>query len=136
IIDLADEIAYCTADLDDGCEAGLLDYESIRLRLPIFGRFYDDANAQRPQVSAKLKFNEALRSMMDYFVTDLIVNIPRNVQNSGAKILEDVRLHPKRLVSFSPEAESNRRATRDFLYAHLYYSETLEPEKRSAEQVV
>src|ERR1700758_2658672 len=40
LIDLTDEIAYSTADLDDGCEAGLLDYDAIRRGLPIFDRFF------------------------------------------------------------------------------------------------
>ena len=34
LIDLADEIAYNTADLDDGCEAGLLEASAIRQEVP------------------------------------------------------------------------------------------------------
>ncbi|MBV9086877.1 MAG: deoxyguanosinetriphosphate triphosphohydrolase [Acidobacteriaceae bacterium] len=136
LIDLADEIAYSTADLDDGCEAGLLDYESIRRGLPIFGRLYSEVESRRQQVSAKLKFNEALRKLMDYFVSDLIPSTRANVERSGVKSLEEVRRHPRRLVRFSDEAEKNRRATKEFLYADLYFSRVLEPEKESAERVI
>jgi len=136
LIDLADEIAYSTADLDDGCEAGLVDYESIRRGLPIFRRFYEDVEARRPQVSAKLKFNEALRKLIDHFVSDIIPSTRANVENSGVKSPEDVRRYPQRLVGFSAEAEKNRRATKDFLYANLYLNPVLEPEKQSAERVI
>src|ERR1700751_726849 len=40
LIDLADEIAYDTADLDDGFEARLLQLEEIRERVPVFERFF------------------------------------------------------------------------------------------------
>src|SRR5512135_3334046 len=43
LIDLADEIAYNTADLDDGYEARLLSLEQIREGLPVFDRFYREA---------------------------------------------------------------------------------------------
>ena len=40
LIDLTDEIAYNTADLDDGYEAHLLSLEEIREGIPAFERFY------------------------------------------------------------------------------------------------
>ena len=43
LIDLADEIAYSTADLDDGYEAHLLTLDTIRNGVPVFARFYADA---------------------------------------------------------------------------------------------
>jgi len=136
LIDLADEIAYSTADLDDGCEAGLLDYDGIRRGLPIFERFYHEVVERRPQVSPKLQFNEALRKLIDYFVSDIIPSTRSNVEASGVKSLEEVRAQPRRLVGFSAEAERNRRATKEFLYANLYFSPVLEPEKESAERVI
>src|ERR1700745_2466724 len=40
LIDLADEIAYNVADLDDGYEARLLTLEQIRSGVPLFDRLY------------------------------------------------------------------------------------------------
>ena len=40
LIDLADEIAYNTADLDDGCEALLLDVDTISAEAPLFAEHY------------------------------------------------------------------------------------------------
>src|SRR5271167_4594762 len=40
LIDVADEIAYSTADLDDGYESRLLTLEQIRNGVRVFERFY------------------------------------------------------------------------------------------------
>src|SRR5690242_4861955 len=43
LIDLTDEIAYDTADLDDGYEARLLTLAQVRAGVPAFDGFYEDA---------------------------------------------------------------------------------------------
>src|SRR5438045_3505289 len=49
LIDLTDEIAYSTADLDDGYEAHILTLEHIRAGLPLFNRFYEKAEVHYPE---------------------------------------------------------------------------------------
>src|SRR2546430_3980835 len=72
LIDLTDEIAYNTADLDDGYEAHLLPLDEICEGLPVFARFYHEAEQSYPKVMDKLKFNEALKRLLDHMVGDLI----------------------------------------------------------------
>src|SRR5690349_16896191 len=50
LIDLADEIAYNTADLDDGYEAHLLSLEDICAGLPVFRSFYREVVRAYPGV--------------------------------------------------------------------------------------
>ena len=115
LIDLTDEIAYSTADLDDGYEARLLRLPQIRQRVPVFERYYVEAEANYPEAPEKLKFNEALKRVLNRFVTDLIENTRRRVQQAGIGSLEDVRRFPERLASFSPEVEAERRQAKSFL---------------------
>ena len=136
LIDLTDEIAYSTADLDDGYEARLLRLPQIRQQVPVFERYYVDAEARYPKAPEKLKFNEALKRVLNRFVTDLIENTRRRVQQAGIGSLEDVRRFPERLASFSPEVEAERRQAKSFLHEALYNCKPLEPEKRQAEKVV
>lgn len=136
LIDLTDEIAYNTADLDDGFEARILDLEQIRRRVPVFERFYREANAEYSAVPEKLKFNEALKRMLDRLVSDLIETTTWRVQQAGVSSVDEVRAHPDRLVGFSPRADAERQQAKDFLYANLYFSEALLPEKQHAEEVV
>src|SRR6202163_88111 len=74
LIDLVDEIAYNTADLDDGFEAHLIDPDVLRREVPLFGELYDQVDRTHPQGRTKLKFNEALKQLLDYLATDLIEN--------------------------------------------------------------
>src|SRR5437660_4305277 len=74
LIDLADEIAYNTADLNDGYEAHLLTLHEIRAGVAIFERFYPEVERLYPSAPEKLKFNEALKRMLNRLVDDLITN--------------------------------------------------------------
>jgi dGTPase len=136
LIDLTDEIAYNTADLDDGFEAHLLPLEQIRAGVPVFERFFREAEQMYPDAPDKLKFNEALKRMLNRLVGDLIANTQSRVSSAGIRILDDVRRHPSRLAAFSPEVEAERKQAKDFLYENLYFSSTLEPEKDTAERII
>jgi dGTPase len=136
LIDLTDEIAYSTADLDDGYEAKLLKLEDVRQNVRVFERFFVAMEAKYPDAPDKLKFNEALKRMLNRFVTDLIENTRSRVAKSGVTSVEDVRQLPERLVAFSDEVGQERREAKAFLYKTLYESKPLQPEKYKAKKVV
>ena len=136
LIDLTDEIAYNTADLDDGCEARLLTLRRVRSGVESFDRLYREVQKKYPGAPEKLKFNEALKRLIDRMVTDLIETTRARVQAAGVRSASDVRRHAERLAAFSPEVEAERRATKEFLYQNLYYHPRLEPEKQQAERVI
>ncbi|MBS1852162.1 MAG: deoxyguanosinetriphosphate triphosphohydrolase [Acidobacteria bacterium] len=136
LIDLTDEIAYDAADLDDGFEARLLTLEQMRAGVPVFERFYSEAERAYPQALEKLKFNEALKGMLDYFVGDLIRHTQDEIAAAQVRSVEDVRACPRRLAGFSPQADQERRAAKKFLYANLYSTAALDPEKDLAERVI
>jgi dGTPase len=136
LIDLTDEIAYTTADLDDGYEAKLLKLDDVRKNVRAFERFYVEMEAKYPDVPEKLRFNEAQKRLLNYFVTDLIENTKRRVAESGVKLLDDVRNFPERLASFSPDVEQERREAKAYLYRALYDSKPLQPEKTKATRIV
>ena|SRR5579862_9022148 len=136
LIDVADEIAYSTADLDDGYEAHLLTLEEIRGGIPVFERFYRAVEGIYPEAIDKLKFNETLKRVLDRWAGDLIHSTEKQIRDAGVKTLEAVRSYPRRLVALSPEIEEERRGAKEFLYKNLYFSAALDPEKKDAEQVI
>jgi len=136
LIDLTDEIAYNTADLDDGYESHLLSLEDIRQGVPVFGQFYGEVEQIYPAAPAKLKFNEGLKRMIDCFVGDLITNTQARLKLAGIQTLDDVHRHAERVAAFSPKVDAERRQAKDFLYENLYFSAALADEKDDAERVV
>ena len=139
LIDETDELAYNTADLDDGYEAHLLKLDQIKEHLPTFANLFEEVERTYPDAPKKLQFNEVLRRVLDRWVGDLIQNTKRAVESlkhSRPLTLDDVRAWPKRLVSLSPEILEERRRTKEFLYQYFYYSPVLQPEKENAEEVI
>jgi dGTPase len=136
IIDLADEIAYLTADLDDGVESGHLDIAHIRGHVDILARCYLDVERQHPGVDPRFLFSESLQLMQNVLTDDLIATTLANTQAIGATSLDQVRDHPARLATFSPLAESQRLQEKRYLYDTLYTCGALSLEHEKAEEVV
>jgi dGTPase len=136
VIDLADEIAYLTADLDDGVESGLLEIGHICENVSILGRCYRTVEERHAGVEEKYLFHEALQLMQNILTDDLIRNTRANTEAIGAESLEDIRRHRSRLALFSDQAESERLQEKRYLYDTLYTCNELEREHDKAEEVV
>jgi dGTPase len=136
LIDLADEIAYLTADLDDGVESGLLDVKHIRENVSLLGRSYDAVERAHPHAEEKYVFHDALQAMQKSLIRDLIRTTAENVEKAGATFLAEVRAVPERMAVFSPQAESERIEEKRYLYDTLYTCPALELEHTKAEEVV
>jgi dGTPase len=136
IIDLADEIAYLTADLDDGVESGLLEIDHIRGQVDILAHCYAQVEREHASVEAKFLFNEALQLMQNVLTDDLIATTKKNTSAIGATSLDQVRDHPARLATFSALAEAHRLQEKRYLYNTLYTCDVLSREHEKAEQVV
>src|SRR2546422_6726743 len=132
LIDLADEIAYNTADLDDGYEARLLDLQTILEGVPVFAETFAQVDRHYPAPGrdrAKLKFNEALKLVLDRLATDLIENTREQVLASGVASVEDRRRAPQRRAGLTPTGARQNAELKKFLYARLYDSPTLVEER-------
>lgn len=120
LIDWVDEIAYNTADIDDALEAGLLDLRLLCQEVSFFAAAYVPVDAAHAAAREKLKFNEALRHVLDLLATDLIEATKQRVQASGVSSTVELRCAPKRLAGFSEEAAVHNKALKRFLFAHIY----------------
>jgi dGTPase len=120
LIDWVDEIAYNTADLDDALEAELLDVQVLCKEVEFFGEIYDQVDSGHPGAREKLKFNEALKRMLDSLVSDLLETTQQRVLASGASSTDEIRRAPKRLAGFSEAATARNAQLKRFLFAHIY----------------
>jgi dGTPase len=120
LIDIADEIAYNTADLDDAREARLLNVQVLCEEAPLFGKRYRAVDAAYPEGHDRLKFNEALKDVLDQLATDLIETTQRAIQDSGARTVDDIRRAPRRLAQLSPGGAALNAELKAFLFKHVY----------------
>jgi len=132
LIDLADEVAYNTADLDDAYEAGLLEPAQIADAVPVYADFLDTIETQFPGATPRERFQESVRQLIDNLVSGLIEGTVAAVKTSGVGDVAAVRQWPERLVRFSPGVRQTSVALKRFLLGNVYSSEALECARRES----
>ncbi len=132
LIDLADEIAYSTADLDDAFSAGMFGLETIAREVPGYEALLDGVRRLYPEAKERLLFHEALRRLIDLLVTGLVEGTKDAAAGAGVKEVEDVRRCPRRLACLTPSAAITSSGLREFLRQHVYFAEGLLEERRRA----
>ena len=136
LIDLADEIAYNTADLDDAFSAALFALDQVREAVPEFDRRYEEAEGHFPGASGRELFQEVVRGLVDMLVTGLARGTVEMAGGAAVNDWNDVRAHPGRLVVFLPDAQATNRKLKQFLHHAVYFSEPMvEERRRSAAQI-
>jgi len=132
-----DEIAYNTADLDDAREAELLDLDALRSQVPLFADAYGRVDRAYPSAKEKLKFSEALKTVLNVFASDLIETTAKRAGRSGAATVEQVRSQPGRLAGLSEPVAAENARLKQFLIANLYSHPVItEDRDRSVECLV
>ncbi len=132
LIDLADEVAYNTADLDDGYNAELFGMDEISQAVPRFARLREEMEAAYPTAEPRIVFQEILRRLVDWLASGLIQGTAETAQESGADSWQDVRRMPERLARIAPEAAATNAQLKHFLRLRLYFTETLIAERKVA----
>lgn len=129
LIDLADEIAYNTADLDDGFSASMLTAEDAAECVPQYREIHETVEMQFPGASPRERFHETLRQLMDTLVTGLIEGTAAAVISAGVQNVEDVRRFPRRLAVFTAAAGETSKRLKQFLLAKVYTAPELQADR-------
>jgi dGTPase len=130
LIDLADEIAYNTADLDDAFSAGLIDTDSIAAAVPQYAAIQETVETQFPGATPRERFQECLRPLLDGLVTGLIEGTVHQARETGVDGPAAVRALPFRVASLTGAAAQTTRELKSFLYSRVYSSPELVEERQ------
>jgi dGTPase len=134
LIDTCDEIAYGTADLDDGYHAGLVSLEAACAACDKFAELEEAVSMQYPGASERVRMHEVVRGLIDWLVSGLI-----HGTLAAAERLADVdavRAAPHRVVRFTPETAHGAAQLKRLFRTKLYESEALiEGRKQSASRI-
>jgi dGTPase len=128
LIDLCDEIAYNTSDLDDAFFAGILDPELVRESVGLFAHLMEVAEMQFPGAPDRVRLSEVERALVDQLVTGLIEGTMRAAD--GIESIEAVRRHPERIARYTDEASAANQQLKSLLRANVYQSELVVAERR------
>jgi dGTPase len=139
LIDLCDEIAYNSADLDDGYSAGLVSIEQARRSVDKFGELDEAISTQFPGAPERVRMHEIVRGLIDWLVSGLMegtiaaareLGDPESTVNPSVNPgvnpgVDDVRAHPHRIARFSPETAAGSEQIKALLRATVYQSQQL-----------
>jgi dGTPase len=136
LIDLADEVAYNTADLDDAFSAGMIAAVDVAESVPQYRALHEATETQFPGATAREQFHETLRQLVDSLVTGLIEGTVECARRSGAAGVEEVRAFPHRLAAFTPETLETSRGLKRFLFAKVYASQALGSDRERSMEMI
>lgn len=130
----ADEIAYNTADLDDGLRAGLLHPDELN-ELE-FWREWSSANLPDNARLTEMARHKFIRWLVNEFVTAFITTTDARLVTNGIDSVEKVRAFGGPLAEFSEAFMERKRPLQDFLLTRFYRQYRVMRMASKAEQVI
>jgi dGTPase len=122
IANLADEITYCSHDLDDGLDSGLLSESKLAHEVRIWDFAARLVKKEHGNLPDECRRYFIIRTIIDIQVKDVVETSERLILAANVKSANDVRLFPRRLIQHSPERRRLNIQLRKYLYRNLYYN--------------
>jgi dGTPase len=132
---IADDVAYCAHDLDDGLRAGFFVAEDL-LPLPGVGPLVRGLLDAHPRLERSRLAHETTRRLIDAMVSDLVAEARRRIAAADPASPEEVRALDRPLVAFGPAMAETVAALRAFLGERVYRHFTVARMSRKAERLV
>ncbi len=116
IVNIADEIAYNSHDLDDGIKSNYITTEEIN-SVSLFRDIYEEV--KKEVSSFDIAVARTIRRIVAAQVTDMILTTEKNKKGHNIVTVDDVRSAPI-LVQFSEDMLKKQKGLKDLLYEKLY----------------
>lgn len=116
---LADDIAYCNHDIDDGIRAGLFsidDLDSVSLISGVIAR----VRKSYPKIDSDRLMHEAIREVIGNMVSDILAETRRRLKKLNPQSVNDIRAAKIAVVAFSKPMHENLMELKQFLMRRMY----------------
>ena len=119
IVNAADEIAYSTADLDDGFRSGMITPDQLS-DVTLWKEVIDELGIDFCTGLSDIDRHRIIRRLVGKEVTDLIQASNELLQTSNIQTVDDLRDLPFDMVTHSEAMQARNRELKNFLYEKLY----------------
>jgi len=116
VVNLSDEIAYNSHDLDDGLTAGMID-EAGLAKVELWREIYEKVD---PSLDMEHRKYQVVKRLINAQVTDAVNATDSKLKELGMNSVEDVRNRKSPIVSFTPAMKKKNEGLKQFLYQNLY----------------
>lgn len=120
IVNLADEIAYNSHDLDDGITSGILSVEMLKETV-IWGKIQKTLDKTKfDSLPLDMKKYNICRALINLQITNLVETTINNIKKNDIDSVEKVRKYKKSLVEFDDDMQKTHKDLKSFLYKNFY----------------
>lgn len=120
VVNLADEIAYNSHDVDDGITSKILSLEGLK-STKIWKEIEKKIDAKKFEVlSLDMQKYNLTRALINVQITNLINSTMENIRKKGIDSLDKVRAHKGMLVEFDGNMKALHKDLKDYLYNNFY----------------
>ncbi len=119
IVNLADEIAYTTADLDDGLRSGMITPKQL-VGIEFWQLVMDELKIDASQGFTDMDRHRIIRRLVGKEVSDVITATQIQMEQHHIKTLEDIRNLSQNIVVHSDAVKQMDQELKTFLYDNLY----------------
>lgn len=117
LVDLADEIAYNAADVDDGINAGLISFDDVAS----LAMLAESDPRQKVELMTPDQRRYALsRILVNRMATDLLEETERRITEHAIRTLDDIRRADGKIAGFSEAVGQQVRELKGFLMTRVY----------------
>ena len=120
IVNVADEIAYNSHDVDDGVTSRILTIDGLKQTL-IWNEIKKHMDMDKfNHLSFEMKKYHMTRALINTQVTALVENTVKNLEENKISSVGDVRNYGQLIIKFDDDMEKMHRDFKDFLYKNFY----------------
>ena len=116
---IADDIAYCNHDIDDGLRAGLFTLDSLA-EISHVGKVLEYNKSKWNNIEKRRLIHETIRSLINLMIDDVVNEYDYILNKEKFKNVEDIRLFNNTVVKFSKRMFKENQELRIFLFDKMY----------------
>ncbi len=121
IVNLADEIAYTTADLDDGLRSGMITPPQLAREVDLWNELIAELSIDDGcVVLSEMERHRLIRRLVGHEVTSVVNATTQALTGNNIHSVDDVRRMSHNLVMHDPAFAVRNRQLKTFLYKNLY----------------
>lgn len=135
VASLADDIAYCTHDVDDGIRSGFLSMSDL-LAVEVFKKAYDSIRNEYPKSSGDILNSSVIRRVRQLMIEDLIVTTRQALQQHKIESCEDVCNARESMVTHSQIIRDVIIQLKAILMKKVYRHEAIDEMRQTSDTIV
>ncbi len=119
VVDVADEVAYDSHDLDDGITSELIDVRDLN-EIELWRQAKEQISKKYPRLKNEIQKYQIVKFLINLQVQDVIEQTERKLNQLNIHSVDGARNSSCKLLTFSPTLAKKRAQLREFLSQKLY----------------